>query len=230
MEEAKHYALMRDEYGYSAQKLADRYNDSKSNVSRYWMIATLPESVPTLGQLSESHLYELSKLVDKDKLVKVFEDAFSKKFADWDDSQRKKYEDELKSRQEVQIKLANVIPVQELTVKQTEREVKNYLYQFEERDEQIKLSEKEKARNALKKLDEHLSYTSQCIVNFNDNIKKFTNVMGFFSPDILKLIPKEEGRTMLSRVESITEELDNLNIKEIRSDLEWFKEQWELLN
>lgn len=78
---------MRDEYGYSAQKLADEYNTSKSEVIKDWAIAELPIGIGSPGnQLTKRHLYEISKMVDATKLLEAFEQGFDAKSATWNEN------------------------------------------------------------------------------------------------------------------------------------------------
>lgn len=58
-------AFMRDAFGYSAQDMADKYEESKAMVIELWQIATLPDSVAQATSLSPKHLYQISKLVSR---------------------------------------------------------------------------------------------------------------------------------------------------------------------
>ena len=68
---------MREKRGYTLKKIGDKYGIPGTIASEYLQISTLPDNV-IFGRpkISKTNLYEISKLITKEALVKVFEIPF----------------------------------------------------------------------------------------------------------------------------------------------------------
>lgn len=225
IEKAQHMAHMRDAFGYTVREMEEKYNESKSSLGELLQISTLPDLSAQADNLSAKHLYQISKLVSRKDLISVFEEGFAKKIDKWTPAEHKQFETELKARQEEQIKMAIMASEQEWTVAETERNVKNKLYSFNARDDQIKASEKEKIKIAVKSLNEGIGKITDAVVYATDGFKSFKNAMSFFSEELFERIPQKDKEDILSELDDLEEELSKLDIKETKEDIRWFRKK-----
>ena len=139
LDEAEHYRKCR-ERGMKVRETAEKYSVTTAEISRKMSLLDLPEEVLILlprGKISERHAYEISKLVDKKALVKKFIELTGKSIDEWTEEELQKYSDELGYRQNIQIDLSKRIVDNDLTVKQTERQVKDLRKELKERDDNL---------------------------------------------------------------------------------------------
>lgn len=221
--EAKHMEYMRMQYELSLNQLAVKYNDSKKGILRLIQIATLPVEPFGAILLKERTLHEISKLVNQNKLIEIFEEAFKKKEENWNDKQRKEFNDEFKARQEKQIELGIQASEREWTIAETERQVKNQLYIFNERDEYIKKSARQKLTQAISQFREGIDKITNSIVRSVDGFKAFKQIIPMFSPEILDQISEKDHKILIDELDTLEDELNQLNIKEITGDINWFR-------
>lgn len=216
IEVAKHYAFMRDTYDKSAQQLANEYGRSQQFVDQYFQIAELPISFyHTCGKLDKRHLYALSKLIDKPALIKVFEEGLSKPFEEWNDEQKRQHNNELASREEDQLSLAARITQNELTVKQTEAEVKYLLKNYQERDRLIRMEQEEKAKHAVNRLRDGIGMIASQLENFGRQFSDFSEIATVLSHDFFKKIPENEKERLNNQLEELKDSLKQINIKDV---------------
>ena len=115
IDEARHYKHMQDKYGkkaYSTRKLAIKYGMVHNYYVRKLNLLELPEQVVhqcTTNKLSETHCIHICKLLNKVKLQRWFEKVWERIQKDWDKSQQKRYDRELKDRQGSQIRVARIL-------------------------------------------------------------------------------------------------------------------------
>jgi ParB-like chromosome segregation protein Spo0J len=216
IEVAKHYAFMRDTYKKSAQEIADEYGKSRQIIDQYWQIAKLGETIcHTCGNLDKRILYTLSRLIDKPALIKVFEEGFDVLFDKWSQEQTKAYTTELDGREKDQIDLAGKIVAQELTVKQTEREVAMLLSMYRSRDEIIKMEESEKAKKAFYNLSNGFQTFRANFGNYARDRDSFVKLATMFSTDYFLKIPLSDRQRLFSSLEEFQEELLSENRDEL---------------
>ena len=221
-ERALHFAKMRDDFQLSKRALASKYNNSDGRIGEYWMIATIPYG-PKMDHLSMQVLYQISKLVNQNKLIEILEEAFKKKEDKWNDKQRKEFNDEFKARQEKQIELGIQASEREWTVAETERQVKNQLYLFNEKDEYIKKSARQKLTQAISQFREGIDKITNSVVRSVDGFKAFKGVIGLFPPEILEQISEKDNKILIDELDTLESELNQLNIKDINADINWFR-------
>jgi ParB family transcriptional regulator, chromosome partitioning protein len=219
MEEAKHYAYMRDTYGYSAQQLADKYNTSRQDVDRLWQISKL-SNMPNVGQLGKIHLYELSKMLDKDKLIKVFEEGFVKSKEEWNDEQNKRFEDELKYRENIQRDLANKIIENEYTVKETERLVRDCNVRFETRDENIKKEEEGRINEIISKFTSGVSNISNTGIQFEKDTLNFLNISSMIGDDFLSVVTEDKKERLIEELEDLKKVYSKIDKESVLEEIE----------
>ena len=222
IEKAKHFAHMRDTYGYTAQKIADKYGVSKGRVGELWGIAELP-FVPMLEHLARQHLYEISKIVSKKELAKVFEKAFDIKQEEWTEEQIKTFEKELDLRQGEQLKLATKIYSQELSVKETQKEVKNILYDLEEKDKQIMLKAKEQVSNAIASFEKNSSDINNSLKTFSDRFKSFQSNTSFFTTELVKRMSDKDKKKIIAEIDELKKNVREIKIEDLSKTIDEFK-------
>lgn len=223
IEKAKHFSHMRDEYNYTAQKIADKYGISRQIVDRLWSISELPK-MPHVGHLAERHLYEISKMVNKKELIKVFEKAFDIKQEEWAEEQTNIFEKELSSRQDEQIKLATKVYSQELSVKETQKEVKIISYDLEERDKQIMMEAKEQVSNAIASFEKSSSDVKNSLKTFTDRFNSFKSNTGFFTEELIKRLGDKEKKKIIEEINELSKDMCEIKIDDLSKEINKFKE------
>jgi hypothetical protein len=219
MEEAKHYAYMRDTYGYSAQQLADKYGVSKALVVGYWQVSKVNIGQP-VDRFSYRHLYELSKMLDKDKLIKVFEEGFVKSKEEWNDEQNKRFEDELKYRENIQRDLANKIIENEYTVKETERLVRDCNVRFETRDENIKKEEEGRINEIISKFTSGVSNISNTGIQFEKDTLNFLNISSMIGDDFLSVVTEDKKERLIEELEDLKKVYSKIDKESVLEEIE----------
>jgi len=223
-EEAQHYSYMRDTYGYSAQQLADKYGVSKTNVIEYWQISKV--NIGRMSdRLSKYHLYELSKMINKDNLVKIHETGFNKVYSEWDNKENQEYNKELKHRENIQRDLANKIIENEYTVKETERLVRDWVVRFEERDNAIKLAQVEKIKIIFSSFKRGVSDLTTSLYDIEKGFNNFISISDMISKEFLDNIREDDKQDLLDELEELDNKVDVNSSKVIKENIEILKKK-----
>jgi len=212
VEKAKHFAYMRDTYNYTAQKIADKYRLSKSTIMEFWGIESLPNG-RMFDHLPKQHLYEISKLLSKKELTKVFEKAFGIITTEWTEKQIAMFEKELTSRQDLQIKLATKDYSQGLSLPDIQSEVKNILYDLEEKDNQIMLESKAQVSNAIALFEKASSDIRNSLDTFSKKFNSFQNNTSFFTTELVRRLSDKEKNKIVADIVELEKEVSEINIK-----------------
>jgi len=160
IEEATHYHIAQKKYKLSSRQMAEKYGkDGKGESYKYYqrklILLELPKEVQnqvgtSMSQISETHCIHICKLLNRKDLIKRFEALFNQPQDKWMPDQEERLKKELKRRQDIQISLGKRIISDDLTVRQTERQVKGLLKDIEEWNQQLdKEIEEEKKKQQL---------------------------------------------------------------------------------
>lgn len=218
-EESKHYAYMRDTFGYSAQQLADIYNCQKSRVGEYWRIAKLPQTFSQKNDMGWKHLYELSKLLDRDALLKCYEQGYAKTRDKWGADEVKEYDKEVSYRENIMRDVANELIENESTVKEAERIVRDWVARFNVRDDNIKKQQQEKAEKLLKSITDGVSEVTTTFYNFDNGCKTFIDVSNMISKEFLKVIREDKKDDLIQELVELQKALQKFEYKIIVSEI-----------
>jgi len=224
-EEAQHYAYMRDTYGYSAQQLADKYNQDKRAVIEYWAMSKISLIGGISHQLSRRHLYELSKMINKENLIKIYETGFNKVYSEWDNKEKVEFEKELKHRENIQRDLANKIIENEYTVKETERLVRDWLIRFEERDNAIKLAQEEKIKKIFSSFKRGVSDLTTSLYDIEKGFNNFISISDMMSKEFLENIREDDKQDLLDELDELDNKVDINSSKVIKENIGFLKKK-----
>ncbi len=144
IDEARRYKYMQDKYGKkecSTRNLTKKYGKSNAYYGYKLQLLELPneiqEVLTRVNSLTEKHCRHICKLLNRNRLRKKFEAFFAIKFDDWDRRQIKRFNQEIRHRQQVQIDLSKTTIKNEWSVKQTESHAKKLLDELKERDKKL---------------------------------------------------------------------------------------------
>lgn len=97
IDEARHYKIAQDRYGYSTRDLLEKYGgDHHSFYARKLNLLDLPLEIQDklshqCDKITETHCIHICKLVNKKELIKRFEELFDLSRDKWDEEQQKRF-------------------------------------------------------------------------------------------------------------------------------------------
>lgn len=147
VDQAEHHSYIHSKFGWSAAQIAKENTLPKSDVIYYWQIAKLSDDIKSVVRSTDigfTKLYHVSKMLDKESLIKVFEESAKTQFNGWTDRTTKDFEKELFYREECQLQLIRRIINNNMTRDQVKSAVTSYLNEFKRRDDQIRMETDEK--------------------------------------------------------------------------------------
>jgi hypothetical protein len=163
--------------------------------------------------------------LDKDKLIKVFEEGFVKSKEEWNDEQNKRFEDELKYRENIQRDLANKIIENEYTVKETERLVRDCNVRFETRDENIKKEEEGRINEIISKFTSGVSNISNTGIQFEKDTLNFLNISSMIGDDFLSVVTEDKKERLIEELEDLEKVYSKIDKQSVLEEIKTLKQK-----
>ena len=219
VDKADHLNYMRNKFQLSASGLAEEYAIDKATVGRMWKISELGKDIKALcrhNDLGDTKLYEITKMLDKNTLINVYEDSSRKSKEEWDPATKKAYEKELFYREECQLQLIRRIISSYLTREQVKTAVTSYLNEFKKRNEQIKMETEEKISKFWDLVRKKLSDTTINIRIINSITPTFLILRESIPDEIFEKTGSELKERMANQFLELADELTDEKINELR--------------
>jgi len=219
VDKADHMAHMRDKFQLSAADLAEEYSTNKSIIGEMWGIATMSPDIKSFvrtNDVGQSKLYQVSKMVDKNVLIQVFENSSRKPKEGWDPETKKAYEKELFYREECQLQLIRRIVSSYLTRDQVKTAVTSYLNEFRKRDEQILMETEEKVAKFWDVLSKKISDITVNVRTMNSMAPTFLILRESIPDEIFEKTGSELKERMANRFLELADELTDEKIDELK--------------